>query len=304
MRIAFMGTPDFAVPALEALLEAGHDVVCVYTQPPRPAGRGYDLKKSPVHLLAENRGIPVRTPKSLRKSQEEQDAFAALNLDVAVIAAYGLILPQAVLDAPRMGCINIHGSLLPRWRGAAPLQRAMLAGDPETGITIMQMDAGLDTGGMLLREATPIHADTTASELHDRMAEMGARLIVQTLSRLPMAATPQPSEGITYAEKITKEDGRLDFTKDAESLLRQVNALNPWPGTFFAEHAETIKVLQAETMTPDSSEAPGTLLDDQFTIACERGALRLLTVQRAGKAATDGASFLRGYPLQPGDILA
>lgn len=304
MRIAFMGTPDFAVPALEALLDAGHEIACVYTQPPRPAGRGYELKKSPVHLFAESRGIPVHTPKSLRKSQEEQDAFAALDLDVGIVAAYGLILPQAVLDAPKFGCLNIHGSLLPRWRGAAPIQRAMLAGDAETGITIMQMDAGLDTGGMLLREATPIHDDTTAEDLHDRMAAIGARLIVEAVAKLPMTATPQPEEGVTYAEKITKDDGKLDFNRPASELVRQVNALNPWPGTFFTEHGETLKVLKAETTTPDTAEAPGTLLDDHFTIACGTGALRLDLVQRAGKSATDGAAFLRGYPLRPGDVIA
>ena len=303
MKLAFMGTPDFAVPALEAILDAGHEVVCVYTQPPRPAGRGYGVKKSPVHLLAESRGIPVRTPASLRKSPEEQAAFAALGLDAAVVAAYGLILPPAVLSAPRFGCINIHGSLLPRWRGAAPLQRAMLAGDPETGITIMQMDEGLDTGGMLMREATPITSSTTAPELHDRLAGIGANLIVRVLARLPMAAMPQPAEGATYAAKLEKEDGRLDFSKDAETLLRQVNALNPWPGTWFTEHGETIKVLRAEAIEAEH-EAPGTLLDDRFTIACGRGAIRLLLVQRAGKAATDGAAFLRGFPLAPGDIAA
>ncbi len=304
MRIAFMGTPDFAVPALTAILDAGHEVVCVYTQPPRPAGRGYELRKSPVHLLAESRGIPVRAPKSLRKSQEEQGAFAAMGLDAAVVAAYGLILPKAVLDAPRFGCLNIHGSLLPRWRGAAPLQRAMMAGDSETGITIMQMDEGLDTGGMLLREATPIHEDTTAEDLHDRMAAIGARLIVEALAKLPMAATPQPETGATYAEKVLKEDGRLDFTRPATELLRQVNALNPWPGTFFTEHGETLKVLKAETVASERPEAPGTLLDDHFTIACGTGALRMTLVQRAGKSATDGAAFLRGYPLRPGDVIA
>ena len=235
LRLAFMGTPDFAASSLRALIDAGHDVVCVYSQPPRPAGRGHQVQRSPVHVLAEDREIPVRTPKSLRNA-EAQAEFAALDLDCAVVAAYGLILPQPVLDAPRMGCLNIHASLLPRWRGAAPIQRAILAGDAETGVTIMQMDAGLDTGAMLLKGSVPITGQTTAGSLHDALADMGSGLIVQALDGLaegPLTAEPQPNEGVTYAAKLSRDDGRLDWTQPADFIERQVRALNPWPGVCF-----------------------------------------------------------------------
>ena len=235
LRLAFMGTPDFAASSLRALIDAGHEVACVYSQPPRPAGRGHQVQRSPVHVLAEERGIPVRTPKSLRNA-EAQAEFAALDLDCAVVAAYGLILPQPILDAPRMGCLNIHASLLPRWRGAAPIQRAILAGDAETGVTIMQMDAGLDTGAMLLKGTVPITAETTAGSLHDALAELGAGLIVQALDGLAegrLTAEPQPSEGVTYAAKLSRDDGRLDWSQPADFIERQVRALNPWPGVWF-----------------------------------------------------------------------
>lgn len=308
LRLVFMGTPDFAVPSLKALVDAGHRVVCVYSQPPRPAGRGQQVQKSPVHRCAEEHGIPVRTPKSLRKP-EEQAEFAALEADAAVVAAYGLILPQPVLDAPRLGCLNVHGSLLPRWRGAAPIQRAILAGDAETGITIMQMDAGLDTGGMLLREAVPITAETTASTLHDAMAALGARMIVPALEGLAagrLTAQPQPEEGVTYAAKLTREDGRLDWTREAAAVERQVRALTPWPGCWFDAPAATggverIKVLKAEPA--DGAGAPGTVLDERLTIACAGGAVRLTLVQRPGKAPVDGGAFLRGFSLPPGTVL-
>ncbi|KAF1854091.1 hypothetical protein Lal_00005308 [Lupinus albus] len=235
LRLVFMGTPDFAVPSLAALIEAGHQLVCVYSQPPRPAGRGQQVQKSPVHRFAEDHGIPVRTPKSLRTA-EAQAEFADLKADAAVVAAYGLILPQPVLDAPRLGCVNVHGSLLPRWRGAAPIQRSILAGDAETGITIMQMDIGLDTGAMLSREAVAITAATTASSLHDDLAALGARMIVPALDGLAagtLAAVPQPEDGVTYAAKLTREDGRLDWTRPASFVERQVRALTPWPGCWF-----------------------------------------------------------------------
>ena len=313
LRLVFMGTPDFAVPSLRALVEAGHAVVCVYSQPPRPAGRGQQVQKSPVHRFAEERGIPVRTPKSLRNA-EAQAEFAGLDADAAVVAAYGLILPQPVLDAPRLGCLNVHGSLLPRWRGAAPIQRAILAGDAETGITIMQMDAGLDTGAMLLKEAVPITAGTTASSLHDDLAGLGARMIVDALAGLAegrLTAEPQPEEGVTYAAKLTRDDGRLDWSRDAAFVERQVRALTPWPGCWFDAPAapgvpqgtERIKVLKAEP-APDAHRAvPGTVLDDRLTIACQGGAVRLTLVQRPGKAPVDGAAFLRGFALPPGTVL-
>ncbi|ALJ36111.1 methionyl-tRNA formyltransferase [Azospirillum brasilense] len=310
LRLVFMGTPDFAVPSLRALADAGHEVVCVYSQPPRPAGRGQQVQKSPVHRFAEERGIPVRTPKSLRNA-EAQAEFAELKADAAVVAAYGLILPQPILDAPRLGCLNVHGSLLPRWRGAAPIQRAILAGDAETGITIMQMDIGLDTGAMLLKDAVPITAGTTASSLHDALADMGARLIVEALDGLAagrLTAEPQPEAGVTYAAKLTREDGRLDWTRDAASVERQVRALTPWPGCWFdaptpTGGVERIKVLKAELAPDPRKAAPGTLLDDRLTIACADGGVRLTLVQRPGKAPVDGAALLRGFALPVGTRL-
>lgn len=302
-RLAFMGTPDFAVAALKALHAAGHDFAAVYCQPAKPAGRGQQVHKTPVHRVAEDLGIEVRTPKTLR-DPVEQKKFADLKLDVAVVAAYGLILPKAILDAPKHGCINIHGSLLPRWRGAAPIQRALLAGDNETGITIMQMDAGLDTGPMLLKESLPITRQTTAEKLHDEMAALGARLIVEALADLAegkLRPAPQTEDGATYAAKLTREDGHIDWTKPAVEIERQVRALTPWPGCTFTLNGETIKVLEAEVI--DANGPPATLLDDQFTVACGKLALRLLRVQRAGKNATDGASLLCGLRLPTGTTL-
>ncbi len=304
MKIAFMGTPDFAVPALRALKAAGHDIAAVYCQPPKPAGRGQDIRKTPVHLAAEETGLSVRTPKTL-KTAEEQEYLSSLKLDAIVVAAYGLILPQAVLDSPRFGCLNIHGSLLPRWRGAAPIHRAILAGDKETGITIMQMEAGLDTGPMLLKGSVPITNESTASSLHDALAEMGARLIVEALAKLEkgnLPATPQPEEGATYAAKLTREDGVIDWTRPAADLERQIRALNPWPGSFFKMGEETIKVLKAASVI--GSGKAGELLDDAFTVACGDGALRLLLVQRAGKKPTDGEAFLRGLRLAKGHVFS
>ncbi|WP_137176706.1 methionyl-tRNA formyltransferase [Roseomonas sp. AR75] len=300
MRLAFMGSPDFAVPALRALHAAGHEIAAVYAQPPRPAGRGQKDTPCPVHRAAMELGLPVRTPARVRRDEAEHAAFAALDLDVAVVAAYGLILPRPMLEAPRRGCLNIHASLLPRWRGAGPIQSAILAGDAETGITIMQMEEGLDTGPMLLREAVPIGPRATTPEIHDALAALGARLILRALAEDP-PPVPQPEYGVTYAPKIAKEDGRLDWTQPAAALDRRIRALTPWPGCFFQNGAETIRVLAAEPAA--GSGAPGTVLDAAPTIACGEGALRLLRLQRAGRAATDAEAFLRGYPLPAGTVL-
>lgn len=300
MRLIFMGTPDFAVPALAALVDAGHDVVCAYSQPPRPAGRGHREQPSPVQKFAQEHGIEVRHPVSL-KTPDAQAAFAALNADVAVVAAYGLILPKAVLDAPALGCLNIHASLLPRWRGAAPIQRAMLAGDTETGITIMQMDEGLDTGPMLTTGTVPIGDRTTASELHDALADLGGRLIVQVLSGELPAAVPQPENGSTDAPKLDRAEGRIDWTDSAAELDLKIRALNPWPGVWCERDGERLRVLAA---TPVSgSGTPGTVIAPPLTVACGDGALRLDRVQRAGKSAMAADAYVRGNPLAAGTVL-
>ena len=296
MRIAFMGSPDFSVPALRALHAAGHDIAAVYCQPPRPAGRGQKETPCPVHRAALELGLDVRTPTRLKRDTAQHEAFAALGLDAAVVAAYGLILPPAMLDAPRRGCINIHASLLPRWRGAAPIHAAIIAGDAETGVTIMRMEEGLDTGPMLLKEATPIGPDTTVQALHDALAEIGARLILRVLAEDPPAIA-QPEDGVTYAAKLTKEDGRLDWSLDAAALERRVRALNPWPGTFFDYQGEPIRVLAARV--EPGAGAAGTVLDEAALVAAGRGALRLLRLQRPGRAAMDAEAFLRGFALPP-----
>jgi methionyl-tRNA formyltransferase len=300
LRLAFMGSPDFAVPALRALHAAGHAIVAVYCQPPRPAGRGQAVRRCAVHEAALGLGLEVRTPARLRRDVAEHAAFAALGLDAAVVAAYGLILPAEMLAAPRRGCLNIHASLLPRWRGAAPIQAALLAGDGETGITVMQMDAGLDTGAMLLREGVPIGPATTAADLHDALAAIGARLVLRALAEDPPAVA-QPSEGATYAPKLTREDGRLDWSRDAAALDRQVRALNPWPGTFTTLAGEVLKVLVARPET--GTGAPGTVLDGGLLIAAGDGAMRLVRVQAPGRAAMAAADFLRGRPVAPGSVL-
>lgn len=303
LRLVYMGSPDFSVPTLARLLEAGHQVVSVYSQPPRPAGRGHKKRPSPVHAFAEARGLPVRTPKSL-KSKEEQQAFANLNADAAVVAAYGLILPKAILDAPRLGCLNVHASLLPRWRGAAPIQRAILGGDTETGVTVMQVDEGLDTGPMLLANRVPITGATTAQDLHDTLADMGAELMVAALKGLAngtLAPTPQPDTGATYARKLERDEGRLDWSLPAEQLERMVRALNPWPSVWFEYRGERIKVLAAVVETAEGP--PGTVVDDRLSVACGSGALRPLRVQRPGKGVVDTEAFLRGYPFPAGTRL-
>lgn len=301
MRIIFMGTPDFAVPALDALAR-GHEVVAVYSQPPRPGGRrGRELTPGPVHRRALELGIAVRYPLSL-KSGEEREAFAALEADVAVVAAYGLILPRAVLEAPRHGCLNLHGSILPRWRGAAPIQRAILAGDAETGVDIMQMDAGLDTGPVRASVRTSVAGKTTG-ELTAELATLGADLVVKVLADLPaFPPVEQPQEGISYAHKIDKSEARLDFTAPAGQVLRQVLAFNPAPGAFFEAEGERYKVLAAEMAAGNG--APGTTLDDALTIACGSGAMRPTLVQRAGKPAMPTADLLRGRPFPAGTLLA
>jgi methionyl-tRNA formyltransferase len=290
MRIIFMGTPEFAAVALTALLDAGRDVVAVYSQPPRRAGRGQKQQPSPVHSLAEARGLPVETPVNL-KDTDAQAAFAGYRPDVAVVAAYGLILPPPILDAPVHACLNIHASLLPRWRGAAPIQRAIQAGDPESGITIMQMDAGLDTGDMLATRTVPVGPATTGGDLHDSLAALA-------LEAGALTPTPQPEAGVTYAHKIDKAETRLDWTQPAADLANRIRAFNPWPGTVFELDGQRIRVLAA--VATEGKGSPGTRLGDHevggLTIACGQGALRLLQVQRPGKAVMDVDAFLRGWP--------
>jgi methionyl-tRNA formyltransferase len=301
MRIVFMGTPEFSVPVLEALVEAGHDIACVYCQPPRPAGRGKKDRPTPVHARAEALGLPVRHPVSLKGAEEQAD-FAALHADVAVVVAYGLILPQAVLDAPAQGCLNIHASLLPRWRGAAPIHRAIMAGDAETGVCIMQMEAGLDTGPVLLRDSVAIGDDTTTEQLHDTLSQMGAALILRALDDLA-SLTPQvqPEDGVTYAAKIDKAEARIDWAEPAEVVSRQIRGLSPFPGAWCEIDGARVKLLGAHVVPGEG--LPGEVLDDTLVIACGAGAIRPTRVQRAGKSAQDVDSFLRGNPVAPGTRL-
>lgn len=301
LKIVFMGTPDFSVPALTSLLDAGHEVVCVYSQPPRKSGRGQKLRPGPVHAAAQARGIEVRTPVSLKDAAEQQ-AFADLGADVALVVAYGLILPKAILAAPRLGCINIHASLLPRWRGAAPIQRALIAGDEETGVTIMQMDQGLDTGPMLMSEALHIPFDMNAEDLHEALSQMGGRLVVAALSGLAndmIKADPQPQDGVTYAQKIDKGETRLDWTLGAVELARHVRGL--YPLAWFDLNGQRVRVLSVKV--EDGTGAPGQALDDGLLLACGQGALRLQRVQPAGKSAMDAAAFLNGHPVAAGTQL-
>ncbi|MDK8872195.1 MULTISPECIES: methionyl-tRNA formyltransferase [Paracoccus] len=292
MRVIFMGTPDFSVPALRAIA-ARHQVVAVYSQPPRAAGRGQKPRPSPVHRAAEELGLPVRTPERLKSPQDQGD-FAALQADVAVVVAYGLILPQPVLEAPRLGCLNIHASLLPRWRGAAPIHRAIMAGDAETGVAIMQMEAGLDTGPVLAEARTTIGAEDTTADLHDRLAEMGAALIVETLHRLPLPAEPQPAEGVTYAQKIDKAEARIDWGRPAAQVDRQIRGLSPFPGAWCLIGGERVKLLRSRLAA--GSGAPGRVLSG-FTIACGEGAVEVLEAQREGKRPMPAAEILRGMAL-------
>jgi len=300
MRIIFMGSPDFAVPTLDALVDAGHEVVAAYTQPPRPAGRGKSKRPTPVEERAGELGIEVRSPKSL-KGEAEQEAFAELEADVAVVAAYGLILPQPILDAPMLGCLNVHGSLLPRWRGAAPVQRAIMAGDEATGVTIMQMEAGLDTGPMLLKRALEIE-DKNAAQLTEELAKLGAVMMVEVLADLPeFEPIEQPDDGVTYAAKISKEEARIDWSRPAAELVRQIQGLAPFPGAWFEANGERIKLLAAEITT--SHGAPGEVIDDRLTIGCGNGALRPTQVQRAGKGTMSAEELLRGFFIAKGKVL-
>ncbi len=302
MRIIFMGTPDFSVPVLDALVNAGHDIAAVYCQPPRPAGRGKKDRPTPVHARAEALGLEVRHPISL-KSLEEQASFAALNADIAVVVAYGLILPQVILDAPTHGCLNIHASLLPRWRGAAPIHRAIMAGDAQTGICIMQMEAGLDTGPVLLREATDIGIEETTAQLHDRLSDMGAALIVEALAELHnLTPDPQPEEGVTYAAKIDKAEARIDWSAPASEVDRKIRGLSPFPGAWTEFGGDRIKLLASRLA--EGQGTPGEVLDDHLRVACGEGAVELLRLQRAGKGAQDRETFLRGWPIPAGTRLS
>ncbi len=301
MRIVFMGTPDFSVPVLDALVEAGHDIAAVYCQPPRPAGRGKKDRPTPVHARAEALGFEVRHPVSLKDAQQQVE-FAALNADVAVVVAYGLILPQAVLDAPRQGCLNIHASLLPRWRGAAPIHRAIMGGDAQTGVCIMQMEAGLDTGPVLMREATDIGAEETTAQLHDRLSEMGAELIVQALTQLTnLTPVVQPDDGVTYAHKIDKAEARVDWTRPAVEVDQQIRGLSPFPGAWCEIDGQRVKLLASRVV--DGAGVAGRVLDDSLRIACGEGAVELLRLQRAGKGAQEREIFLRGFPIAAGTDL-
>ncbi|HVX35040.1 MAG TPA: methionyl-tRNA formyltransferase [Hyphomicrobium sp.] len=307
LEIVFMGTPDFAVPVLDAVAGAGHRVVAVYSQPPRPAGRGLSELKSPAHRRAEAMGIPVRTPKNF-KAESDRAEFASLKADAAVVVAYGLLLPAAVLDAPRFGCFNVHASRLPRWRGAAPIQRAIMAGDTVTAVNIMRMDEGLDTGPVCLGRDVPISTSMTAGELHDTLSALGAELMVEALAQLEagtLKTTPQPQEGVTYAAKIDKRETRIDFAKPAHEVADHIRGLSPYPGAWFEANLgskpERIKVLRASAIS--QSGEPGVLLDDELTIACGKGSIRIEQLQRAGKQPMKASDFLRGARLAPGTRL-
>lgn len=303
LRVAFMGTPDFSCSVLNALLKSDHDVICVYSQPPRKAGRGKKIVPTPVHQLAEENGIEVRTPLSL-KAEDTQQEFADLELDVAVVVAYGLLLPKAILEAPKYGCLNLHASLLPRWRGAAPIQRAIMAGDTETGAGIMQMAEGLDTGDVLAEVKLPIHADTTAGSLHDALAEAGSALMVETLNNLQtvrQSPAVQPEDGVTYAKKIDKAEAVIDWTLPANELGCHIRGLSPFPGAFFEHNGQRIKVLNAELV--EGSGKPGEILDDMLTVACGDKALKLTLLQKAGKSPMDAKTLLNGFSLPKGEVL-
>jgi len=308
LRLIFMGTPDFAVPTLVEIVGAGHEVVAVYTREPKPAGRGMDLQDTPVAREAKRFGLPVLTPKTLR-TQDAQDEFAAFDADAAVVVAYGMILPAAILDAVPLGCFNLHASLLPRWRGAAPINRAVMAGDAESGVTVMKMDEGLDTGGMAMMERMPIDADMTAGDLHDRLASIGSDLMHRALGALErgtLQVVPQPEEGVTYAAKLDKSETRIDWSKPAQEVHNHIRGLSPFPGAWFElpgdKGAVRVKVLRSTRL--QGSGAPGALLDDDLTIACGDGAVRILELQRAGKQPMKADEFLRGTQLPRGTVFA
>jgi methionyl-tRNA formyltransferase len=296
-----MGTPDFAVSTLKALIDAGHEIACVYAQPPRASGRGLQLRPTPVHGFAEAQGIEVRTPLSL-KSLEEQQRFADVKADAAVVVAYGLLLPQAVLDAPKFGCFNVHASLLPRWRGAAPIQRAIMAGDAETGVTIMRMEAGLDTGPMLKVGRVAIGAETTAASLHDELAVVGAKLIVEVLHNPSVHGIIQPVDGVTYAKKIEKAEAHIDFSKSALEVRNHIHGLSPFPGAWCMMNGARVKILRC--LVFEGSGSAGDMLDDELAVACGLGALQFTSLQREGKGVMDGATFRRGFPVPKGTRLS
>jgi len=302
LRLAFMGTPDFAVPTLAELVAQGYDIACVYSQPPRPKGRGLNADPSPVHQFALDAKLAVRTPLTL-KDEAQQELFRALKIDAAIVVAYGLLLPKPILDAPNLGCFNLHGSLLPRWRGAAPIQRAIMAGDTETGVMVMRMKEGLDTGPVLMAERTPI-GRKTYGDLHDELSRLGADLMVRALSALERGSvteTPQAAEGVTYAKKILKDEARIDWTKSAHEIDCLIRGLSPVPGAWCEVKGERLKILYAEPVS--GSGTPGTVLDDRLTIACGEGALRLTRLQRAGKSAMTADELLRGFALPKGERL-
>jgi methionyl-tRNA formyltransferase len=301
LRLAFMGSPDFAVPTLEAILAAGHDVACVYSQPPRPAGRGKELRETAVHAAANRHGLPVRTPLNF-KSPEDREAFAALNLDVAVVVAYGLLLPKAILDAPRLGCFNLHGSILPRWRGAAPIHRAVMAGDAITGVQVMKMDVGLDTGPVMLTATTPISEDDTTGDVHDRLSQLGAALMVEGLARLEAGnatLTEQTEDGVTYAAKVSAAEARIDWSLPAPEVAARIRGMSPFPGAWFEHEGQRIKVFNARAA--DGSGQPGDVLDDELRIACGSGAVRLTRLQRAGKGIVTAEDFQRSKSIARGE---
>ncbi len=305
LKIIFMGTPSFSVPILDAIHQSDHEICAVYSQPPRPAGRGHKFQMSAVHTRALELGLPVLTPVHFKELSDQQQ-FRDHQADMAVVVAYGLILKTPILESPWLGCINIHASLLPRWRGAAPIQRAIMAGDQETGITIMQMDEGLDTGHMIKCEKVAIEEHMTTLELHDKLSAVGARTIVKTLDEFqngPLPATPQPLEGITYAHKLHREESMLNWAESAVILERKVRALNPWPGTSFVYNNEIIKVLKAEVVPIDLTGNPGTVIDDQLTILCADQVFRPLILQKPGKAPLPLEAFLRGNPIAAGTQL-
>lgn len=313
LRVVFMGSPGFAVPTLAAIRAAGHEIACVYSQPPRPAGRGREVRRTAVHEAAEMAGIPVRTPLNF-KSEADRDDFASLGADVAVVVAYGLLLPKAVLAAPRLGCFNLHGSLLPRWRGAAPIQRAVMAGDAETGVQVMRMEAGLDTGPVLATARTPIGPDDTTADVHDRLSALGAALMVQSLADLEAGRaveTPQTEDGLLYAAKITPEEAHIDWARPAHLVSAHIRGLSPSPGAWFEVPGQgaplRVKALLARAASEEGSRAadaaPGTVLDQGLLIACQPGAVRLTRLQRAGKGPMAAADFLRGTPIAPGTVL-
>lgn len=300
MKLVFMGTPEFAVVTLQALVAAGHDILCVYSQPPRPAGRGQNLRPSPVHDYAVSKGMEVRTPRYVR-SADEQNSFAVLKADAAVVVAYGLILPLPILNAPRLGCFNVHASLLPRWRGAAPIQRAVMAGDTESGVSIMRMEEGLDTGPVCKMARVAITPATTAGLLHDELAKLGAALMVKTLEEFPVPCTKQSSEGVTYARKIEKTETHIDFSKSARDVHNHIHGLSPFPGAWFSFKDSRVKVLACEII--EQAGAAGSVLDEHLTVACGSNAVRLVKLQREGKGVMDTATFLRGFPVPKGTRL-